>query len=118
MPIFKLPLSGDVMQNISPFTAFMSPIGSQFGLINITLGKSSAPAVESDVLSDVGTYGRQLGQIGDALLVLIERMPKNYELDDEPAVIALKNMLDEVAEIKKRHQRPELRRAHTHETSA
>src|ERR1700693_3720692 len=73
MPVFKLPLSGDVMQNISPFTAFMSPIGSQFGLINITLGQSSAPDVEKDVLSDVGTYGKQIGQIGDALLVLIER---------------------------------------------
>ncbi|WP_245321817.1 hypothetical protein [Bradyrhizobium sp. LTSPM299] len=36
MPVFKLPLSGDVVQNISLFTAFMSPIGSQFGLINIT----------------------------------------------------------------------------------
>lgn len=118
MPIFKLPLSGDVVQNISPFTAFMSPIGSQFGLINITLGKSSAPDVEADVLSDVGTYGRQIGQIGDALLVLIERM-KDRELDDEPAVIALKQMLSEVAEIKKRHKRPELRRAaHTHKTSA
>jgi hypothetical protein len=80
MPVFKLPLSGDVVQNISPFTAFMSPIGSQFGLINITLGRSSAPEVESDVLSDVGTYGKQLGQISDALLVLIERMPRNSGL--------------------------------------
>ena len=60
-----------------------------------------------------------VGQIGDALLVLIERMPKNYGLDGEPAVIALRKMLDEVAEIKKRHKRPELRRlVHTHETSA
>ncbi|KJC40297.1 hypothetical protein UP09_22590 [Bradyrhizobium sp. LTSP885] len=118
MPIFKLPLSGDVVQNISPFTAFMSPIGSQFGLINITLGKSSAPEVESDVLSDVGTYGKQIGQIGDALLVLIERMPKSYGLDDEPAIIALKQMLDEVTKIKTRHKRPKLQRAHTHETTA
>ena len=69
MPVFKLPLSGDVVQNISPFTAFMSPIGSQFGLINITLGQSSAPEVEKDVLSDYGTYGIQLGQIGDVDVV-------------------------------------------------
>ncbi|KWV47205.1 hypothetical protein AS156_20320 [Bradyrhizobium macuxiense] len=109
MPIFKLPLSGDVVQNISPFTAFMSPVGSQFGLINITLGKSSAPAVEADVLSDVGTYGRQLGQIGDALLVLIERMPKDDGLDREPAIVALKQMLNEVADIKERHKRQGLR---------
>jgi hypothetical protein len=109
MPVFKLPLSGDVVQNISPFTAFMSPIGSQFGLINITLGQSSAPAVEAEVLSDVGTYGKQLGQIGDALLVLIERMPKDMKLDVESSIIALKDMLREVADIKERHHRLALR---------
>lgn len=109
MPVFKLPLSGDVVQNISPFTAFMSPIGSQFGLVNITLGKSSAPAVEADVLSDVGTYGRQIGQISDALLALIERMPKDYGLDQDPAIVTLKRMLNEVAAVKQRHKRPALR---------
>jgi len=109
MPVFKLPLSGDVVQNISPFTAFMSPIGSQFGLINITLGQSSAPEVESEVLSDVGTYGKQLGQIGDALLVLIERMPKEMDLDGEPAIAALKKMLHQICDIKEKHRRPALR---------
>lgn len=108
MPVFKLPLSGDVVQNISPFTAFMSPIGSQFGLINVTLGQSSAPAVESEVLSDVGTYGKQIGKIGDALLVLIERMPKYFDVDSEPAIIELKTMLHEVAKIKGKHHRAAL----------
>ena len=109
MPVFKLPLSGDVVQNISPFTAFMSPIGSQYGLVNVTLGQSSAPAVESEVLSDVGTYGKQLGQIGDALLVLIERLPEVFHLDDDPAIVAFKDMLHEVARIKEKHHRPALR---------
>jgi hypothetical protein len=109
MPVFKLPLSGDVVQNISPFTAFMSPIGSQFGLINITLGQSSAPEVEGEVLSDVGTYGKQLGQIGDALLVLIERMPKDMNLDEDAAIKALKKMLNDIADIKEKHRRPALR---------
>ena len=109
MPIFKLPLSGDVVQNISPFTAFMSPIGSQFGLINITLGQSSDPDVEKDVLSDVGTYGKQLGQIVDALLVLIERMPKNMKLDQDEAIVAFKAMLHQVADIKSRHHRKAVR---------
>ena len=68
MPTFKLPLSGDVVQSINPFTAFMT--GGQFGLININLGQSSEPDVEADVLSDVATYGKQLGRIGDALIVL------------------------------------------------
>jgi hypothetical protein len=109
MSVFKLPLSGDVVQNISPFTAFMSPIGSQFGLVNITLGQSSAPEVEGEVLSDVGTYGKQLGRIGDALLVLIERMPKDMTLDQDNAIKALKKMLNDVADIKERHHRSALR---------
>jgi hypothetical protein len=109
MPVFKLPLSGDVVQSISPFTAFMSPVGSQFGLINITLGQSSAPEVEKDVLSDYGTYGKQIGQIGDALLVLIERMPEEMKLSQEPAIVELKKMLHQVADIKERYHRPALR---------
>jgi hypothetical protein len=44
MPTFKLPLSGDVVQSINPFTAFMT--GGQFGLVNINLGQSSEPKVE------------------------------------------------------------------------
>ena len=119
MPVFKLPLSGDVVQNISPFTAFMSPIGSQFGLINITLGQSSAPEVESEVLSDVGTYGKQIGKIGDALLALIDRMPKDLGLDRDPAIIELKKMLDQTATIKERHRRPAYRsHPHAHDTAA
>lgn len=110
MPVFKLPLSGDVVQSISPFTAFMSPIGSQFGLINITLGQSSAPEVEQDVLSDVGTYGKQLGKIGDALLVLVERMSITPALTSEEraAIDAFKDMLRQIAEVKERHGRPAL----------
>ena len=69
MPTFKLPLSGDVVQSINPFTAFMT--GGQFGLININLGQSSEPKVEEEVLSDVATYGKQLGRIGDAMIVLL-----------------------------------------------
>lgn len=111
MPVFKLPLSGDVVQSISPFTAFMSPIGSQFGLINITLGQSSAPEVEKDVLSDVGTYGKQLGKIGDALLVLVERMSATPALppEERAAIDAFKEMLHQIAEVKERHGRPALR---------
>lgn len=108
MPTFKLPLSGDVVQTISPWTAFMSPIGSQFGLININLGQSSAPQIEEEVLSDVGSYGKQLGRIGDALIVLLAHLPADTELspDERKAVDALDAMLQRIADIKTRHQRP------------
>jgi hypothetical protein len=109
MPVFKLPLSGDVVQSINPFTAFMT--GGQLGLVNINLGQSSDPAVEADVLSDVATYGKQLGRIGDALAVLLAhfhpRQPLNAQ--EKAAINALKEMLDKIADVKERHKRAAVR---------
>ena len=111
MSTFKLPLSGDVVQSINPFTAFLSPVGSQFGLININLGQSSAPKVEEDMLSDVGSYGKQIGRIGDALIVLLTHFhPKTALTEDETTAIhELRKMLDAAADVKHRHTRPALR---------
>jgi hypothetical protein len=109
MPTFKLPLSGDVVQSINPFTAFMT--GGQFGLVNINMGQSSEPAVEAEVLSDVATYGKQLGRIGDALLVLFAHFhPRTPLTDDETkAIDDLKEMLAKIADVKEKHSRPALR---------
>jgi hypothetical protein len=109
MPTFKLPLSGDVVQSINPFTAFMT--GGQFGLVNINLGQSSEPAVEADVLSDVATYGKQLGRIGDALIVLLAHFHPRTPLTAEEtnAIDALKEMLAKIADVKEKHHRPALR---------
>jgi hypothetical protein len=111
MPVFKLPLSGDVTQTIAPWTAFLSPIGSQFGLININMGQSSAPEVEQDALTDVGSYGRQLGRIGDALIVLLAHFHPSEPLTDKEAaaIAALKDMLGKIADVKANHHRPALR---------
>jgi len=111
MPTFKLPLSGDVVQSINPFTAWLSPVGSQFGLININLGQSSEPKVEEEVLSDVGTYGRQLGRIGDALLVLLAhfRPAEPLTAQESQAISELKEMLDRIATVKAKHHRPVVR---------
>jgi len=106
MPTFKLPLSGDVVQSINPFTAFMT--GGQFGLININMGQSSEPAVEAEVLSDVASYGKQLGRIGDALIVLLAHFqPRAAE--ETKAIDALKEMLQNIADVKEKHSRPALR---------
>ena len=108
MPTFKLPLSGDVVQSINPWTAFMSPIGSQFGLVNINLGQSSEPDIEAEVLSDIGTYGKQLGRIGDALTVLLAHFHPDEPLRDDEikAIDALKEMLEKIAAVKEKHSRP------------
>ena len=111
MATFKMPLSGDVVQSINPFTAFFSPVGSQLGLININLGQSSDPDVEQEVLSDVGTYGRQIGRIGDALIVLLAHFNPQAPLTDEEnaAIDALKDMLNRVADVKQKHTRSVMR---------
>jgi hypothetical protein len=111
MPTFKLPLSGDVVQSISPWTAFMSPIGSQLGLINISLGQSGEPTVEEEVLSDVASYGKQLGRIGDALIVLLAHFHPTTPLSqaDTDAIDQLKEMLVKIADVKEKHKRPALR---------
>jgi hypothetical protein len=58
MPDVNLPLSGPVTQTF-PWTNY----------ITINVGTSSNPAIEKDALSDVASYGKQLGRIGDALIV-------------------------------------------------
>ena len=96
-------------QSINPFTAFMT--GGQLRAVNINLGQSSDPAVEADVLSDVATYGKQLGRIGDALAVLLAhfhpRQPLNAQ--EKAAIDALKEMLDKIADVKERHKRAAVR---------
>lgn len=105
MPNFHLPLSGDVSQTINPWNWFMKTVGGQFGLININLGKSADPELEEQILNDVGTYGRQIGQIGDALAVLIKHAKlSNLSEDDRRALTALQFQLDEIARLKARRR--------------
>ncbi len=105
MPVFRLPLSGNVTQSINPWTFSFNPVGSQFGLVNIELGQSADPGVEEEVLSDVASYGRQLGRIEDALAVLIAHFDSKRKLNkqEERALAEFGSLVDKVAEIKKRH---------------
>lgn len=111
MPTFKLPLSGNVVQAIGPWTVFMPPIASQMGLFNVSIGQSSEPAVEGDVLSEVASYGKQLGRIGDALIVLLAHLRPTTALTEEEtaAIHDLKDMLQQIADVKDRHKRKAMR---------
>jgi len=107
VPIFRLPLSGAVNQTIAPWTAFFSPFGNQYGLINISLGRSSAPEIEEEVLNDVGSYGRQLGRMGDALAVLLDHFRPERPLSraEKKAIQSLRDMLQDIDDIKRSHGR-------------
>ena len=57
-------------QAINPLSIYQP--GAQFGFFNINLGQTPRPDVEQEILERVGSYGRQLGRIGDALQVLLD----------------------------------------------
>lgn len=102
---WRLPLSGAVNQTINPWTWFFNTSGSQVGLININLGHSSEPELEQRILDRVGSYGRQIGQIGDALGVLLNHLDRKALNAAEQRVLEkLEEQLDKVAYIKREYR--------------
>jgi hypothetical protein len=107
-PDIRGPFSGNVDQTINPWTWFFRGI-SQFGLININLGQSGDPDLEQTVLDEVGSYGRQIGQISDALDVLIRRVPREGLSENElDALDAFRAQVDAVNRKKRRRERQKL----------
>lgn len=105
MPNVRLPLSGDVTQAINPWNWMLNSAGSQFGLININLGKSADPQLEEQILEEVGSYGRQLGRLGDVLGVLLKHVKlSNLSDDDKKKIWAFESQLTEIERLKA--QRP------------
>jgi hypothetical protein len=45
-----------------------------FNLFNVNLGASSNPAIEQEVLQSVGSYGRQIGHLAEALELVIDKL--------------------------------------------
>ena len=104
------PLSGDVEQDILPWTWWLRFV-SQWGLVNINLGRTAAPDVERQILERVGSYGRQLGRVSEALQAVIEatlttedgKLDRTKLSDDQiAALIGLKELLDAVEDVKRR----------------
>ncbi len=107
MPQFRLPLSGDVNQAINPWQWFIKSVGGQFGLVNINLGRSSDPELEGQILDEVGSYGKQLGRMGDVLAILLKNAKaSDYSEDEWQAISAFRQQLAEVANLKARRQAP------------
>src|SRR5919201_6557347 len=65
----RAPLSGDVTQDID--TSLIRSVGDQLGFININASQSADPQLERHIVTEVASYGRQLGRILDALDVLV-----------------------------------------------
>jgi hypothetical protein len=77
--------------------------GMQLGLMNINLGQTPHPEIEQKVLDEVGSYGRQLGRIGDAFEVLLNHVRlEGLSRDEQDALTVLRGQLAQVRQIKQR----------------
>ncbi len=103
------PLSGDVNQELLPWTWWLR-FFNQWSLININLGRTATPELERRILDEVGSYGRQLGQISEALQTVVEATLTKEDgtldrakLSDEQiaALVELKELVDAVNTLKK-----------------
>lgn len=45
-----------------------------FNLFSVNLGATSNPAIEQEALQNVGSYGKQIGHLAEALEVVIKRL--------------------------------------------
>lgn len=97
----RAPLSGDVTQAID--TSLVRSIGDQLGFININTSGAGDPELERRIVEQVASYGRQLGQVLDALDVLIRRAgsePRSPE--DQLALSKLQGLRSEIVAAKER----------------
>ena len=78
MPNFRLPLSGDVLQNINPWNWFFKLNGSQVGLFNINLGRSADPELEQEILDEVAEIDEKWAAKADA----VDTVPIRLEAGD------------------------------------
>jgi hypothetical protein len=86
-------------QAINPWSFYNQ--GAQLGFVNINLGQTNHPEIEQKVLEEVGSYGRQLGRIGDALEVLIDHVAlEHLSAADKDALAILKGQLAAIRKVK------------------
>ncbi|HEX3664198.1 MAG TPA: hypothetical protein VHU23_03075 [Rhizomicrobium sp.] len=99
---FQVSLAPDKLwQAINPWTFYQQ--GAQLGFINIDLGQSSDPQTEQAILDKVGSYGRQLGHIGDALEVILKHVDLGkLSASERDALDVLRGQLAEIRQVKQR----------------
>lgn len=70
----SMPLSGDVLQTINPWTIWLKSWNQQLGFINITNVESGDYEMEKRIIEEVASYGRQLGWISEVLNLVRNRV--------------------------------------------
>lgn len=95
---FRVALAPEQLwQAINPWTFDWQ--GAQIGNVTIDLGHTPKPELERKLLDEVGSYGRQIGRIGDALEVLVRHFDQASLKPEERDALAI--LLGQLAEIRK-----------------
>lgn len=77
---------------------------TNFTLFNVNLGTTANPDVEREVQTVVGTYGRQIGHLQEALEVLLKHVPMNkLSTAEKEKLKVLKRDISSVRQIKAKH---------------
>lgn len=97
--VFRLSLLSDIATSINPWSWTFG----DSSLFTVNLGKSNAPAAEARILEEVGSYGRQLGRMGEALAVIID-WAESQGLPEHPAIVELKLQLEHIELIRRQEE--------------
>ncbi|MDA8139329.1 MAG: hypothetical protein M0036_11815 [Desulfobacteraceae bacterium] len=100
-PLFGGNLAPDALaQSILPGWTFAN-------VVNVTEQNSSSPETERDVVAQQ-SYGKQLGRLMDAVMALIDELPKNARQNE--AFDKLRELSEKINNIKKGWEPTRLRR--------
>jgi len=101
----------DTIGRYNPVTSWLTGAMSQIGFINIRNMSAGDSDLEKSIIRDVGSYGRQLGRITEALQAVCSHLDyTNWGSDDQQAVMDFTGMAREIEAHKRKHQ-PETKQA-------
>jgi hypothetical protein len=87
--LLKGPLSGDVTQDISPINSLLSP--------QVEFNFAGNRRIESEVMADVASYGKQLGILSEAVLEIADGKSGK-------AVARLQKLANQIDKVKSQHE--------------
>lgn len=94
------PLGGAVTQFFDIWSNWFENVG-QVGFINIDLGRTEKPELERRILREVGSYGRQIGRLSEAVDVLIDQAKLDRTKLSDAQIAALHDFRQMVQEVKR-----------------
>jgi hypothetical protein len=99
------PFSGDVAQDYQPITSWFRTVSTQLGFVNINEMQSENPDLEKRIVNEVGSYGKQLGRVVEALLAVCEHLETGrWAPEEQEAVRSFKRLAEEIDAFKSANQ--------------